>query len=65
MILTKLDRYLYESKRKELNDAVNLPFDKLLDYLARASECERETIISNLDESTKNKVLNIIEGGLL
>ncbi len=65
MILTKLDRYLYESKRKELNDAANLPFDELVDYLASARECERETIISNLDETTKEKILNIIEGGLL
>jgi len=65
MTLNKLDIYLYEAKRKELNDAVNLPFDELLDYLTHARECERETIISNLDESTKNKVLDIIEGGLL
>lgn len=65
MILTKLDRYLYEAKRKELNDVVNLSFDELIETLAQASECERETIISNLNEATRNKVLNIIDGGLL
>ena len=65
MILRKLDRYLYEAKRKELNDVLSLSFDELIEALARAPECERETIISNLNEPTKSKVLEIIEGGLL
>lgn len=65
MDLRKLDLYLYESKKKELSDMSKLPFDELIDKLSEICCEERETIISTLPKETKDKVLEIIDGGLL
>ena len=65
MDLRKLDLYLYESRKKEVSDMVKLPFDILIEKLAEVCCEERETIISKLPKETKDKVLEIIDGGLL
>lgn len=65
MILNKLDKYLYEAKLKEINEFSKLSFDKLIEKLADLCCEEREQIISKLDKDTRDKVLELIEGGLL
>lgn len=65
MILTKLDRYLYESKLKEFNEYYKLSFDKLIEKLVDLCCEEREMVISKLPKDTRDRVLEIIEGGLL
>jgi hypothetical protein len=65
MDLRKLDLYLYESKKKEISDIVKLPFDELIEKLSEVCCEERETIISTLPKEIKDKIIEIIDGGLL
>jgi len=65
MILTKLGRILYEIDYKDKLDTIRLPFDKLIERLAQSSKEDKDFILSRLDEETKQKVNEMIEGGLL
>lgn len=66
MILDKLDRYIYESEYKEKFE-LEIPccFDQLLELLAKSDNDKREKIIKVLDEETKQKVQEMIDGGVL
>lgn len=66
MILDKLDLYINESNYKEqLELEIPCCFDKLLELLVISNENKREKIISVLDEDTKQKVQDMIDGGVL
>ena len=65
MILTKLNRYLYEAKRKEISEIINLNFDEIVEKYVYASDEDKKFIISKLDEGMKKDIDKFISGGLL
>ncbi len=66
MILDKLDRYIYESEYKErLELKIPCCFDKILELLAISDSEKQAKIISVLDEETKQKVQDMMDGGVL
>jgi Mg/Co/Ni transporter MgtE len=43
----------------------NLSFDELIEKLAQMTEDEVASILPKLDDDTKQKIQNMIEGGLI
>ena len=65
MILTKLNRYIYEAEFKDKLKLKNLSLDKVLEIITKTPEDERDSIISQLSPEVKEKIEEIRKGGLL
>lgn len=65
MIITKLNRYLYELSYKDRLNVYGLTFEELVDKLVPMNEQERKDIIKLLDPDTKNKIDELIKGGII
>lgn len=65
MIITKLNRYLYELSYKDRLNVYGLTFEELVDKLVPMNEQERKDIIKLLDPDTKNKIEEMRKGGIL
>ena len=65
MRLSKIDRILYEMDYREKMDIDKLPFDKLIEKLAKMSKGEVQDALPRLNENKRQKVEQMIEGGLL
>ena len=66
MILDELDRYLYEfNYKKQLELKIPCCFDELLEMFIKASDPEKEQILSVLEPGTRKDLQEMIDGGLL
>ena len=65
MKLSKIDRILYEIDYRDKMDIVKLPFDALNEKLANISEGEEQEVLPKLNKNKRQKVEQMIEGGLL
>ena len=65
MIITKLNRYLYELSYKDRLNVYGLTFEELVDKLVPMNEQERIDIIKLLDPDTKSKIDELIKGGII
>jgi hypothetical protein len=65
MVLTKLDRYLYEIDYKDNLKLRGITFDEVLEMVAKLPKDEREEVIAQLPDEVKVKIEEIQQGGLL